>query len=132
MDRKHVISALAALGFPVAANISSTKLEAIAVEKGVPLDPPEGGSAGSTVVTTLKSMEGTPGPGTQLGGGLPPLKQIPQGDPLLPSEIMLPPDNDNDIAWRVSAGLPYEEAVRASRRQAEVDAEIAAANAAKQ
>lgn len=121
MDRKFVIASLAAAGFPVASNISNIKLEAFAIEKGVPLDPPNVTPPPAVVVTTTEVLGGTPGPGIQGGGALPPVKEAPR------LVVTPPPANDDDVSWRVTAGLSYEEAVRASRRQKELDAEIAAA-----
>lgn len=120
MDRKFVISSLATAGFPVASNISNIKLEAFAIEKGVPLDPPKVTPPPAVVVTTSEVTDGNPGPGVQGGGGLPPVIQAPI------RAVTPPPENDDDVTWRTTAGLSYEEAVRASRRQKELDAEIAA------
>lgn len=126
MDRKFVIASLATAGFPVAGNIANAKLEALAIEKGLPLDPPQETPPGATLTTTTETMAGTPGPGIQEGGGLPPVKEV------LRPAVTPPPANDDDVTWRVNAGLSYEEAVRASRRQGEVDAEAAAAIASKE
>ncbi|WAC20986.1 hypothetical protein OVA24_06270 [Luteolibacter sp. SL250] len=92
MDRKFVLKALADAGVSFPANISNAKLEALAAEKGIPLTDPAGGTE-STV--------------------LPPGAVAPEAD--------TPADAD-DIAWRVAAGLSYEQAVECSTRQQEADA----------
>jgi hypothetical protein len=97
MDRKYVLKALADAGVSVPANISNAKLEALASEKGIPLTDPTGIIDPAVVP-----------PGVVLPPDTPPVAQTPAAT--------------DDIAWRVAAGLSYEQAVECSNRQKEADA----------